>query len=160
MAIYSAAKTKLFIGGPKSASYAAPLAASDFTSVTWTKVSPIETIGSFGDSSEEVTFTSIDDSRTRRLKGARDAGVLEVSAGRDYSDAGQEAMLAAEASPNDFAFKIEMNDAPEGGTPSIRYFVGQVMSAQEQVEGVNSILKVVYRIAINSNVVRVNAAGA
>lgn len=158
MPIFATAGAKFYIGGPLEANFSAPLNAASFAGQTWVEVNPLENIGSFGDTANEVAFTAIGDSRTRKLKGARDAGTLELSAAIDYADAGQVAMLAAEASPNSFAFRVVFNDAPVGGTPSERLFVGLVMSAAEQLDGADNIMKVSFRVAVNSNVVRVAAA--
>lgn len=160
MAIFATAGSAFYIGGTLEPDYASSMSQSDFAGETWTQVEPLETIGSFGDTAEEVTTTLISDARVRRLKGARDAGVLELVAGLDYSDAGQLAMLDAEGMPHNYAFKVTFNDAPAGGTPSERMFVGMVMSASEQLDGANNVMKVNFRIAINSNVVRVFAAEA
>lgn len=157
MPIFTTAGSKVYIGGVLAPNFGAPLTTATFTGQTWVEVRPLENIGSFGDTANEVTFNAISDARVRKMKGSRDAGVLELVAGIDYADAGQTAMLAAEASPNSFAFKIVFNDAPPSGTPSERYFVGLVMSAAEQLDGADNVMKVNYRVAVNSNVVRVAA---
>lgn len=162
MAIYSTAGAKLFIG-PAKAPGANDFTLSDFETsppISWTEVNPMESLGTFGDSSESITFDAINRGRRIKLKGVKDAGTLEVSCGLDYSDAGQIALRAAQASPNDFAFKIQFNDAPagSGATPSLRYFVGQVLSASEALDTASSVMKMNCSIAINSNVVRKNAS--
>lgn len=158
MPIFATAGSKFYIGGPLSPTFGAPLTTTSFTGQTWTQVEPLETIGSLGDSANEVTFTAIGDQRVQKLKGARDAGTLEIVAGIDYANAGQTALLAAEASPNNFAFRIVFNDAPQGGTPSERRFCGMVMSASEQLDGADNVMKVTFRVGINSNIVRIAAS--
>jgi len=162
MAIYSTAGAKLFIG-PAMAPGANDFILADFETSppkSWTEVNPMENLGTFGDAAEAVTFDAINRGRRMKLKGIKDAGTLEVVCGLDYSDTGQIAMRAAEASPNDFAFKIQFNDAPagSGATPSLRYFVGQVLSASEGLDSANSVMKANFSIGINSNVVRKNAS--
>ena len=78
--------------------------------------------------------------------------------GAPVANAGQTALLAAEASPNNFAFRIVFNDAPQGGTPSERRFCGMVMSASEQLDGADNVMKVTFRVGINSNIVRIAAS--
>ena len=85
---------------------------------------------------------------------------MEVVCGIDYSDAGQIAALAAEKTDENYAFKLEFDDAPAGGTPSERYFVAMVGGASEQLDTANNVMKLNLSLWINSNVVRVNAAEA
>ena len=59
-----------------------------------------------------------------------------------------------------YAIKVTFNDAPSGGTPSERYFVALVMSAREQYDEANSVMKLAVTLEVDSNVVRVAAAGA
>lgn len=136
--------------------------ASDFTtgSPVWGKVGGTTNLGSAGDTSELITSNIIDQSRTRKMKGTRNAGSMQVVCDLDYADAGQLAMIAAEKSRNTYAFRITLPDAPEGGTPSYRYFVGLVMSAAEQWDEANSVMKLNVTIEIDSNIVKVAAAPA
>ena len=160
MTIFTTAGSKIFIGAALP-SKATDFVAADFTSQTWTEIGNIETLGSMGDTSEEVTFDDVGRARRQKLKGTRDAGTVEIVAGLDYADAGQIAVIAAEKLPHDFAFKVEFNDKPAtGGSPknSQRLFVGKVMSAAEALEGANDVMKLNISVGINSNVVRVNAS--
>lgn len=161
MPIFATAGAKFYIGPAMAPVYGSALTASNFSAVDeedWVQVEPLETIGTFGDSAEEVSWTSIGDARTHKLKGARDAGSLELVAGLDYANAGQIAMLAAEATPHSYAMKVVFNDAPPSGTPSTRRFLGIVMSASEELSEANSVAKVHFNISINSNVVRTAAS--
>lgn len=157
MPIFTTAGAKLFIGmvlQPKTADFVA----LDFQPQTWIEIAPLEGLGTLGDAAEAVTFTSLSNSRRMKIKGARDAGTVEVVAGLDYSDPGQIALLAAEKSKHNFAFKIVLPDAPEGGTPSERLFIAMVMSATEAYEQADNVMKLNASLGVNSNVVRVNAA--
>lgn len=162
MAIYATAGTKFYIG-PAMSPGSSDLTISDFETSpakSWTEVGFTENLGTVGDTSESITFDAIGRGRRMKLKGVRDAGTMEVVCGLDYSDAGQVALRAAEATPNDYAFKVEFNDAPagSGATPSLRYFVGQVLSASETLDSANNVVKLNASIAVNSNVVRKNAS--
>ena len=121
MPIFATAGAKVFIGGVLDAK-SVDFVAADFTSQTWTQVNHLESIGTFGDTATEITFDDIGLNRTQKLKGTKNAGNLEMVAGINYADAGQIALLAAEKSIHDYAFKVEFKDAPEGGTPSQRLF--------------------------------------
>lgn len=159
MTIFATNGAVLSIGGAL-ASKSTDFVKADFASQTWTEIGEIEGLGSVGDTSESIDFTSVTDSRKRIRKGARSAGTMELVMGLDAADPGQLALIAAEKTVHDYAFKLVLNDAPAGGTPSERYFVASVMSQSETYDKANNIVKLNASLAVNSNVVRVDAAGA
>lgn len=111
MSLYATAGMKLYIGAAL-AQKSADFVAADFSSQTWTEITGLESLGTLGDTSQAVTFTSINDSREKTLKGSRSAGTMEVVCAADNLDAGQIAVIAAEKLPHDYAFKLEGNDKP------------------------------------------------
>lgn len=157
MGIYATSGSKVFIGQSLD-SKSTPFVLSDFNAISWTEITWLESIGEFGDESSEVTFDAIGEGRTQKLKGTRNAGTMALVAGIDYNDTGQEALRDAQESPNDYAFKVQFNDAPDGGTPSERYFIAKVMSAREALDTANNVMKLNASLGVNSNVVRVMAA--
>lgn len=159
MAIFATAGSKVFIG-TVLAEKSVDFVASEFTAQLWVQINSLESIGSFGDAAETVQFKDIGKGRVTKLKGTRDAGTMELVAGIDYKDPGQIALLAAEKSIHDFAFKVEFNDAPDGGTPSQRLFIAKVMSASEALDSADNVMKLNSSLAINSNIIRVSAAEA
>ena len=130
----------------------------DFSGKTWVEVGETEGLGSVGDTSTEITFDGIADQRTRRLKGTRNAGSMDVVCGIDYADPGQTALLEAEKAPHDYAFRLVLNDAPAGGTPSERLFIAKVGSVAEAYDTANSVMKLNASQWVNSNVVKIDAA--
>ncbi|MGK7661962.1 MULTISPECIES: hypothetical protein [unclassified Marinovum] len=159
MPIFATAGATLHIGAALAAKQT-NFVASDFDSQTWTEIKETESLGSFGDTSQEILFDSVASRRTRRIKGSRNAGSMEVICGIDYADAGQIAAIAAEKTSDNYAFKLVFDDAPSGGTPSERYFIAMVGGATEQLDTANNVMKLNLSLWINSNVVRVNAAEA
>ena len=159
MAIFATAGAKLYVGGPLNGPVVTP---TSFTTPpqTWVEIKGLENLGSLGDTSEEITFDEIGVNRRQKLKGVRDAGTMEVTAGIDSDDPGQAAVLAADATPHDYAFRLVFNDAPPGGTPSERRFVAKVMSVSEQFDTANNVMKLSMRLGVNSNVVRIAAEEA
>lgn len=153
--IFSAAGAKLYIG---------PAVTSDtdtqgeYEALSFTEVALVEDLGEFGDSSNPITFTALNDARVQKKKGSKDAGTISATLGRDSSDAGQAAIVAAEASPNDYAFKIELNDASEGSPSSntVFYFRGQVMSYTTNIGSVDNIIRSTVNIGINSEIIPVD----
>ena len=157
MTIYTTAGTRLYIGGPLAAK-SSDFEATDFASQMWVEVDETEGLGSAGDTSAEVTFDGINSGRTRRLKGTKNAGTMEVVCGLDPADPGQIALVAAERAKGDYAFRVVLADAPAGGTPSERMFVAQVGSASETYDSANSVMKFNSTLWINSNIVKIDAA--
>lgn len=155
--IFATNGARLYIGGD-IADPGVDLTEATFNTITWTEIGEVENLGTVGDVSAEIPIDIIGRSRTVRLKGTRNAGTLEVVCGIDYSDPGQIALLAAEQEIHDFAFRIVLNDAPAGGTPSERLFIAKVGSAAEAFDTANSVMRLNASLWVNSNVVRINAA--
>lgn len=118
----------------------------------WTEVGLIESLGEFGDQSNDVTFAAIGDSRVRHAKGARDAGTLSVTCAHDPLDTGQAAMEAAEATNNNYMFKVVLPDGPAGYSDTIQYFRGLVMSKRKNVGSNDNVVRNTYNIGINSEI--------
>lgn len=158
MTVHATAGLKVYIGGTKE-QQSDDFVLADFTTPTptWVEIKEVEAAGSLGDTSEAINFTAISDARTRVIKGPRSAGTMELICGIDADDPGQLALIAAEKTPYDYAFKVVFNDAPPGGTPSERYFIAQVMSQSEQYDQANSVMKLNASLGVNSNIVRVAA---
>ncbi len=155
--IFATAGARLYIGESLAAK-TTPFVLGDFSGESWVAINWMENIGAFGDEAASITFDAIEQQRTQKLKGTRNAGDVALVCGIDYEDAGQIALRAAEATPNNYAFKVLFNDAPVGGTPSERYFIALVMSARETLDTANNVMKLNATLGLNSNVVRVNAA--
>ncbi len=155
--IFATAGAKLYIGNAQAAQ-TADFVLGDFAGQSWVSVAWLENIGSFGDEATEITFDAIDQGRTQKLKGTRNAGNMEVITGAEYDDPGQINIRAAEATPLDYAFKVEFDDAPIAGTPSERYFIAKVMSAREQLDTANNVIRLQATLGVNSNIVRVDAS--
>lgn len=157
MGIYATNGAKFYIGAAITVK-PVDFVLADFTSQSWTEIGEVEGLGSLGDTSQEVISDVIGRSRTQKIKGTRNSGNMEVVCAIDYADAGQLALIAAEKTRYSFAFKLVLNDAPPGGTPSERYFIAIVGSAVEAFDVANNVMKLNVSLWVNSNVVRVNAA--
>lgn len=156
MAVQTAAGAKIYIG-PANA-VANTEAAYD--ALTFTLIGEVEDVGEFGDVYNEILFTAIDNRRVRKKKGSVDAGTLTLTVGFDPDDAGQSAFDAAVESDLDYAFRIELNDASEGGSPSrptTRYFRGLAMGNRLAIGNVENIVRGNVSIGINSDIVRIAA---
>ncbi|HEY8359363.1 MAG TPA: phage tail tube protein [Ramlibacter sp.] len=151
MAISTAAGSKIYIGPVRTD---ATDTLAEYAALTpWVEIGEVETLGEFGDESAAVTFLSVGDARTRKLKGARDAGTLALTVGRDPLDAGQIALSAAEKTKFEYAFKIVAADAPdEDYTDTTYYFGALVMSARENYGGADNVVRVTYSLGINTEI--------
>lgn len=160
MALYPVAGNKIYIGGPveeKSEDWVA----ADFAGQTWVEISKWTQMGGIGDAASLITSDIISEARTKKAKGTRNAGSMQNVFNIDALDPGQIALIAAEKTNDNYAFRIVMNDAPVVGadpTPSERMFIGLVMSQSETGGGANTVQGLNATIEINSNIVRVAAA--
>lgn len=158
MGVNTAAGTRLYIGTTAIPANINDLsdaqALAEFEADSYIEINEVEDLGEYGDQSEDVTFASLRDSRTRHFKGTRDAGTAQIVLGKDQTDEGQLALEAAEASHLDFNFKVVNNDATTlGGTGSTDYFYGKVMSKRNNVGNVNNVVRRNMAVGINSRIV-------
>jgi hypothetical protein len=161
MTVNTASGARLYIGTTATPAGLEDLddasAILEFEADSYIEVGEVENGGEFGDESQDVTFASLADSRTRHFKGTRDAGSMAIVVGDDPTDEGQVAMVAAERSHLDYNFKVVLNDALSlGGTGSISYFYGKVMSKRKNVGDVNNVVRKNLTVGINSRIVEVD----
>jgi len=140
--------TKFYISTTAAASTVDTL--PEYEALTWTEVMEVEDLGNVGDVSSEVTGAAIGDSRVRKAKGARNAGTMNVICFDTVPlDAGQTAVIAAEASNSNYAFKIELPE-PVVGTAATIYFRGLVMSNELRLGTNDNIRRRAFNIGVNS----------
>lgn len=148
MTVNTAAGARLFIGTANSNRNSV---LADYQADSYIEVGEIEDLGEFGDESERINFTALSDGRTRKFKGPRDAGDMPIVVGDDMTDEGQIALEAAEASPLDFNFYVQLNDAISlGGQDSKHYFIGKVFSKRRNVGNASNVVRRTFTIGINS----------
>jgi hypothetical protein len=150
--ITTATGAKYYIGGTTEINYSSDATAiTAFKALTWVEIGEVEDGGEFGDESNDVTFQSLSDGRVRHLKGARDAGTIDLVVGDDPLDPGQIALRAAEQTKFMYNFKIVYEDAP---TPdfsnSVDYFRGLVMSFRKNVGEGDNVMRRTASIGINT----------
>lgn len=135
------------------------LTEGDFSGISWTEVTGWETMGGLGDAAEIIRTILINEGRVNKAKGTRDAGTMENRFARITGDSGQAAMETAEGSNSNYAFKIEFDDQPSGGSnPTTLYFAALVASKNRVGGDANTVDMKVYNCEVNSNVVEVAAA--
>ena len=123
---------------------------TEYEAMTFTEIEEIEDLGNIGDVSTEVTGAAIGDSRIRKAKGARNAGTMNVVCFDTVPlDAGQLAVIEAEATNSNYAFKIN-NPEPAVGTAALIYFRGLVMSNEVRYGTNDNIRRRAFNIGVNS----------
>lgn len=158
MTVRTSSNCKLFIG---------PVAADtvdtegEFEALTpYVEVLQIQNIGEFGDAANDVSVAHLNDARMQHYKGVYDAGVLNVVVSYDpATGSGQEDLIAASQAPDNYAFKITLNDDLPGSPvqPTTFYFRGQVRSYRVNVGGSDQIISANVEIGINSAIITVAA---
>lgn len=119
----------------------------------WTEVEEIESFGELGDNSQVATFASFKRRRVRKLKTTRDAGTMAIVVGRDPLDNGQIALVAAEKTDFNYAFKVVYDDAREEAySPSTEYFGGVVISRPTMLGSAQDVTKRTFNIGVNTAV--------
>jgi hypothetical protein len=127
----------------------------------WTVIGETESLGDFGDTAASITFTSIVDSRVRKMKGARDAGNMALVCGMDMRDAGQIALIAGQKTAFYYAFKMVASDKRlVDDTPTIFYWNALVESAKTNFGATNNVPKTTFTLGINTEILDVASAPA
>jgi len=109
--LFAVGGAKIYIGGAMAAP-TADLALTDFAAVSWTEIKKWTQCGSFGDVAALITTQLIGQGRDVKQKGTKNAGSMANNFAVDTSDAGQDALVAAAQTKNNYPFKIIWDDAP------------------------------------------------
>lgn len=163
MSINASAGAKIFLGPTTAVANGtnSDMATAYAALTPYTEIKEVETLGEFGDSAQVISFTSLSDSRVRKLKGAKDAGDLQLVVASDPLDAGQTALIAAEGTDFSYAFKVILSDAADANdTDSVIYFHAKVMSKRLGVGGANDVTKRTFVLGIDTKLVEVPSTAA
>lgn len=149
MPIVTASGARFFIGDTVECN-----SLEEYDTQSWIEVGEVEDLGEFGDQAEDVKFVSLADERMRHIKGPRDAGTMPVTCGQDDSDEGQDAMIAAEASPLNFNFRVQLNNPQTlGGEGAEHFFRGKVMSKRLNVGNASNVVRHNFQVGIDSAII-------
>lgn len=151
--IITASGTRIYIGASAVTSTSADSLAEFEALTVWNEIGLVENLGEFGDQSNDVSFAVIGDGRIRHAKGARDAGTLTITVAHDPLDVGQLAVEAAEATNDNYPFKVVLPDAPTAAyQDSVYYFRGLIMSKRKNVGTNDNVVRNTYNVGINSEI--------
>jgi hypothetical protein len=133
---------------------------AEFEGLTYLPIGQILNLGEFGDQANVITAAYLDSGRVEKYKGTRNAGQMDLELGYDPdNDTGQAQLIVAEQSPNNYAFKVELDDAGENSPSSNTtfYFRGQVMSRRVAPGSSDSVVTLNCGIEVNSAIITVDA---
>ncbi|WP_242217258.1 phage tail protein [Shinella zoogloeoides] len=156
MTMTTAAGTVVSIGTTEKFTTAVAYAGDD-----WTPIANIEDVGEAGSEAEIVVGKFVDQTYTRKLKGSRDNGTMELVVARDSDDEGYAALVAAEQSSAAYNFQVELNDKPTAGASpknSKFYFSAIVASRKNSFGGADDIVKTTFTLAISGPIIEVAAS--
>lgn len=122
-----------------------------FAALTYTEIGKVESLGSFGASFEDVSYTLLKTGLTKHRKGAQDNGGLTVSLFSDDVDTGQILIdSGVDGAERDtvFSHKVTL----QGG--EIRYFTGQIFSAPETVGGASAMVTKEVNVFLDGDVIK------
>jgi hypothetical protein len=138
--IESMSGTTLAISASLPATYDA--AGYGATSITYTAIKEIETIGPHGITASVTEFTPIDTAVVTKVKGSKNYGNLSVTCGYLPSDAGQDIIEAAAESNAHYSIKVTYQDT------SVHYLDVIVTKDEIQDGAVNDVQKRTFDLAI------------
>jgi hypothetical protein len=110
MQLYPVAGAKIYIG-PAGTVPDDDVVASDFSAITWLEMKGWQQMGAVGDTATLITEAVISNRRDLKAKGTRNAGSMQNNFIILPQDAGQIALIAAEASDDNYPFRIVFDDS-------------------------------------------------
>lgn len=123
--------------------------AAGYDALTYTVVSEITNLASFGTESSLISHMPIADRVVRKLKGSKNNGTMEIAYALDLQSTGQQMLKTAAESDSAYSIRVVLQD----GTKF--YFRGLVMSAKREIGGVDSITAGSSTIEVTSNIIEV-----
>lgn len=152
-AVNVAAGSKLSIGETLTTNN--PVQAT-YEAMTWTELGEVEDVGTLGDSTADITFETMKDSRVRHYAGPADAGTETVVCAHVIDDPGQAAVKTAFENRLLTAFKLELTDRPDvGHTNTIKYYGARVLQFRANVGNPRNVVRREMQLGINTPVLEI-----
>jgi hypothetical protein len=159
MSIDTVIKAKVSIGPATRCTTAAEFKA--IASGSWDAISNVEDVGEMKGDKPIAVGKYVDQDYVRKLSGGpRDKGDITMIFGHDPDDDGQVALKAADEDDDAYAIKIELPDAPAGGTPTTWFFMAIVGPVSLSFGTGSDPIKLTSVFNIDGGVVEVLAAPA
>jgi len=154
MPVMTGAGTRVYIGTKLTAALsgveATDLAALKAVGITYTEIGELITVGDYGDSVSDVSYTALADSRTTHLKGIADGGTVDLTIAFDAGDAGQDALITASKDRAGYYYLYPVKIEYEDGLTD--YIAVAVQGIRKQPGDGNSVVQRVVTVAVNSPV--------
>ena len=126
-------------------------AITDFQGYTYdNEIGLIENVGEFGKVFDLVTFQAVKDGRTYKLKGGFNEGNLQLTVAQDLSDDGQSALYSYGTAANQNTYPMKITLVGADASFDTIYFGGKVMSYRTQMGSVNSVVRALVTIEVNT----------
>ena len=93
-----------------SAGVPATIDAAGFGALSYTEVKELTDIGMIGPEASVILHQPVSENTTYKLKGGRNNGTMDLKGARAPADPGQTLLIAAEASNDPYAVKVELQD--------------------------------------------------
>ena len=131
-----------------------------FEALTYVQIKGVGSHGETGTNTNVVSYDTWDTEFVQKAKGTSNAGDPEVELARIPADAGQVILRTAgdHFNKNNYAFKIELNDAPSGGTPTTIFNRGMVAGPRIPFGRNEDFITEVYTLALQQQQIIVDAA--
>lgn len=140
MPVNTAAGTVIAISAQIPATF--DQAGYEASAMVFTNIGEITDGGEHGGTHALVTHMPIASRVVQKFKGSRDEGNKTIQMGLDHDDAGQVILKAAQASDNNYSFRVSY----PGG--DFDYFQAKVMRFSKATTGVDTIISATTELAI------------
>lgn len=131
-----------------------------FEALTYVQIKGVGSHGETGTNTNVVSYDTWDTEFVQKAKGTSNAGDPEVELARIPADAGQVILRTAgdHFNKNNYAFKIELNDAPALGTPTTIFNRGMVAGPRIPFGRNEDFITEIYTLALQQQQIIVDAA--
>lgn len=131
-----------------------------FEALTYVQVKGVGSHGETGTNTNIVSYDTWDTEFVQKAKGTSNAGDPEIELARIAGDSGQVALRTAgdHFNKNNYAFKIELNDAPTAGTPTTIFNRGMVTGPRIPFGRNEDFITEIYTLALQQQQIIVDAA--
>ena len=154
MSVMTGAGTRVFIGTKLTAALsgvdATDLAAMKAAGITYTEIGELVSVGDYGDSVSDVSYTALAKSRVTHLKGVSDGGTTDLTIAFDSGDAGQDALIAASKDRAGYYYLYPIKIQYVDGLTD--YLAVTVQGVRKQPGSGNDVVQRVVTVAVNSPV--------
>lgn len=123
--------------------------AAGYNALTWTVAGEVTDLGEVGKEFNTVNHSPLQSRRVIKIKGSYNNGTMAVQMGRDFTDAGQAALVTALSVDVPYAVRLTLQNGKK------LYFKAMVSSFKYNIGGVDSITAASCNFELVSDIVEV-----